>query len=243
MFKFLSKAPEYGATIGFFPVDEKSLEYLRQTSRDEQKIAYIEEYLKRNKLFRDFRNQNEDPVFTSVVELDLSTVKPSVSGPKRPQDRVSISEMKKDFNACLRNKVSFKGYGLTEEQLNLSSEFIYNDKKYTLKHGSVVIAAITSCTNTSNPSVMLGAGLLAKKAVESGLEVAPYIKTSISPGSGVVTYYLAESGVTPYLEKLGFDIVGYGCMSCIGNSGPLPATVVAAIAKNNVVAVGVLSGN
>lgn len=235
--------PEYGATIGYFPVDEKSLEYLRQTGREEHKIAYIEEYLKRNKLFRDFKNENEDPKFTSVVELDLSTVKPSASGPKRPQDRVSIAEMKQDFNACLRNKVSFKGYGLSEEQLKLSSEFVFNDKKYTLKHGSVVIAAITSCTNTSNPSVMLGAGLLAKKAVEAGLEVAPFIKTSISPGSGVVTYYLNESGVTPYLEKLGFDIVGYGCGTCIGNSGPIPEEVVEAIERNNLVAVGVLSGN
>lgn len=191
-------------------MDHKSIEYLRQTGREEQNIVYIEEYLKRNKLFRDFKNANQDPSFTSIVELDLSTIKPSVSGPKRPQDRVSISEMKEDFNQCLKNKVSFKGYGLSEPQLALSSEFIYNDRKYTLKHGSVVIAAITSCTNTSNPSVMLGAGLLAKKAVEAGLEVAAYIKTSISPGSGVVTYYLNESGVTPYLEKLGFDIVGYG---------------------------------
>lgn len=191
-------------------MDEKSIEYLRQTGREEQNIAYIEEYLKRNKMFRDFKNASQDPSFTTIVELDLSTIKPSVSGPKRPQDRVSISEMKEDFNQCLRNKVSFKGYGLSEPQLALSSEFVYNDRKYTLKHGSVVIAAITSCTNTSNPSVMLGAGLLAKKAVEAGLEVAPYIKTSISPGSGVVTYYLGESGVTPYLEKLGFDIVGYG---------------------------------
>ena len=198
------------ATIGYFPVDDKSIEYLRQTGREEQNIAYIEEYLKRNKLFRDFKNASQDPNFTSIVELDLSTIKPSVSGPKRPQDRVSISEMKEDFNQCLRNKVSFKGYGLSESHLGLSSEFVYNDRKYTLKHGSVVIAAITSCTNTSNPSVMLGAGLLAKKAVEAGLEVAPYIKTSISPGSGVVTYYLNESGVTQYLEKLGFDIVGYG---------------------------------
>lgn len=191
-------------------MDHKSIEYLRQTGREEQNIAYIEEYLKRNKLFRDFENASQDPNFTSIVELDLSTIKPSVSGPKRPQDRVSISEMKEDFNQCLRNKVSFKGYGLSEQQLAVSSEFVYNDRKYTLKHGSVVIAAITSCTNTSNPSVMLGAGLLAKKAVEAGLEVAAYIKTSISPGSGVVTYYLNESGVTPYLEKLGFDIVGYG---------------------------------
>ena len=151
--------------------------------------------------------------------------------------------MKADFAACLRNKISFKGFGIKPEQLNTEIKFVFDGKPYSLRHGSVVISAITSCTNTSNPSVMLGAGLLAKKAVEAGLDVAPYIKTSISPGSGVVTYYLNESGVTPYLEKLGFDIVGYGCMTCIGNSGPLPDEVVEAIEKGDLVAVGILSGN
>ncbi|XP_022830383.1 cytoplasmic aconitate hydratase-like [Spodoptera litura] len=181
---------------------------------------------------------------TKVVELDLSTVVTSVSGPKRPQDRVSVSVMKKDFQDCLTNKVGFKGYGLSPANLSASGSFSYSDgKTYSITHGSVIIAAITSCTNTSNPSVMLGAGLLAKKAVENGLSVLPYIKTSLSPGSGVVTYYLRESGVVPYLEKLGFNIVGYGCMTCIGNSGPIDDNIANTIEKNELVCCGVLSGN
>jgi len=235
--------PEYGATVGYFPVDDKSIDYLRQTNRANEKIAYIEAYLKAVGMFRDFNDSNQDPVFSSVYGLDLSTVVPSLSGPKRPQDRVPASEMKLDFHQCLRNKVGFKGFGIEEANLNPSVSFEFEDKQYTLSHGSVVIAAITSCTNTSNPSVMLGAGLLAKKAVEAGLSVAPYIKTSLSPGSGVVTYYLQESGVVPALEQLGFNIVGYGCMTCIGNSGPLPEQVSEAIEKNDLVCCGVLSGN
>ncbi|KAI7693521.1 Cytoplasmic aconitate hydratase [Sarcoptes scabiei] len=236
--------PEYGATVAFFPPDSIAMEYLQQTGRDPQSIKYIESYLRATKMFRvDYNDSNEDPFYTKVCELDLSTIKISLSGPKRPHDRVAVDEMKKDFKACLENKVGFKGYGLKPEELNKSTRFVFQGQEYDLKHGSVVISAITSCTNTSNPSVMLGAGLLAKKAVEKGLTVAPYIKTSISPGSGVVTYYLRESGVTPFLEQLGFDIVGYGCMTCIGNSGPLPAEVVEAIEKNDLVAVGVLSGN
>ncbi|RWS15527.1 cytoplasmic aconitate hydratase-like isoform X2 [Dinothrombium tinctorium] len=235
--------PEYGATIGFFPVDDISLLYLRQTGRDEVNIKYIEAYLRAVKLFRNYKDSSEDPDFTQVVELDLSSVKPSTSGPKRPQDRVLVSEMKSDFLSCLQNKVGFKGFGIKPEKLETRVPFTFDGREYVLSHGSVVIAAITSCTNTSNPSVMLGAGLLAKKAIEKGLSVSPYIKTSMSPGSGVVTYYLNESGVTPYLEKLGFDIVGYGCMTCIGNSGPLPETVVEAIEKGDLVAVGILSGN
>lgn len=237
-------APEYGATVGFFPVDEKALKYLAQTGRPDNKIRYIEKYLKAVKLFRnDFNDTNEDPVFTKVLELDLSTITASTSGPKRPQDRVPVSEMKSDFLACLSNKVGFKGYGLAPEKLDTRASLLFEGVEHVLSHGSVVIAAITSCTNTSNPSVMLGAGLLAKKAVEKGLSVAPYIKTSMSPGSGVVTYYLRESGVNVYLEKLGFDVVGYGCMTCIGNSGPLPDPVVEAIEKNDLIAVSVLSGN
>ncbi|XP_046857260.1 cytoplasmic aconitate hydratase-like isoform X2 [Xenia sp. Carnegie-2017] len=235
--------PEYGATVGFFAVDEMSMKYLRQTGRDEERIAFIEKYLKANKLFRHFENAEEDPVFSQVVELDLSTVVSCVSGPKRPHDKVAVAEMQKDFNACLTNKVGFKGFGIPAEKLSSESVMVYEGESFTLKHGSVVIAAITSCTNTSNPSVMLGAGLLAKKAVEYGLKVHPYVKTSLSPGSGVVTYYLQESGVIPALETLGFDIVGYGCMTCIGNSGPLPEAVGKAIEKGDLVAVGVLSGN
>ncbi|KAK3598618.1 hypothetical protein CHS0354_019877 [Potamilus streckersoni] len=235
--------PEYGATIGFFPIDEKSLVYLRQTGREESKLQYIETYLKANKLFRDFNNPEEDPVFSQVIELDLSTVVPCCSGPKRPHDRVPVTDIKKDFADCLNNKIGFKGFAVPVDEQTKMASFMFGDQEYTLTHGSVVIAAITSCTNTSNPTVMLGAGLLAKKAVEAGLKVKPYIKTSLSPGSGVVTYYLRESGVTPYLDKLGFDIVGYGCMTCIGNSGPLPESVAGAIEKGDIVAVGVLSGN
>ncbi|KAG7174448.1 Cytoplasmic aconitate hydratase-like [Homarus americanus] len=207
--------------------------------RDEGKIEQIEEYLKAVKMFRNFMDSSQDP----VVSLDLGEVVPSLSGPKRPHDRVSVSSMKDDFHQCLGNKVGFKGFGLPADQHDKTIPFVYEGQEYTLKHGAVVIAAITSCTNTSNPSVMLGAGLLAKKAVEAGLTVAPYIKTSLSPGSGVVTHYLQHSGVTPYLSKLGFDIVGYGCMTCIGNSGPLPESIVEAIEKNDLVCCGVLSGN
>ncbi|XP_045456295.1 cytoplasmic aconitate hydratase-like [Melitaea cinxia] len=236
--------PEFGATVAHFPVDGRSLQYLRQTNRSAEKIKVIEEYLKATKQFRNYSDPSQDPVFSKVVELDLSTVVTSVSGPKRPQDRVSVSVMKKDFNDCLSNKVGFKGYGLSPSQLSASGSFSFSDgKTYTITHGSVIIAAITSCTNTSNPSVMLGAGLLAKKAVENGLSVLPYIKTSLSPGSGVVTYYLRESGVVPYLEKLGFDIVGYGCMTCIGNSGPIDDNIANTIEKNELVCCGVLSGN
>eukprot|EP00111_Clytia_hemisphaerica_P000375 TCONS_00001021-protein len=235
--------PEYGATVGFFPVDKMSLEYLRQSGRTEEHIKYIEDYMKANNLFRDYTNPEQDPVFTEIVELDLGSVVPSCSGPKRPHDRVPVSEMKTDFRSCLLNKVGFKGFGIVEEKTETIAPFIYEGKEYTLKHGSVVISSITSCTNTSNPSVMLGAGLLAKKAIESGLTTLPYIKTSVSPGSGVVTYYLKESGVDKYLEQLGFGIVGYGCMTCIGNSGPLPEAVAEVIEKNDLVVCGVLSGN
>lgn len=236
--------PEYGATVGFFPPDEKAIQYLRQTGRSNDRIEYIESYLKTAKFFRrDYNDSSEDPVYSKVLELDLSTIVSSTSGPKRPEDRVAVSEMKTDFLSCLESKVGFKGYGIPQDKLLSKGTFIYEGKEYILSHGSVVIAAITSCTNTSNPSVMLGAGLLAKKAVEQGLSVAPYIKTSLSPGSGVVTYYLRESGVNVYLEQLGFDVVGYGCMTCIGNSGPLPDAIVEAIEKNDLVAVSVLSGN
>lgn len=235
--------PEYGATAGFFPVDQKSIEYLTKTGRDPSKVKAIEEYLRAVKMFRDFSNEKEDPVFSKVVELDLSTIVPSLSGPKRPQDRVSVTDMKQDFKACLTNKVGFKGFGLTPDKLSGGVKFEYEKKEYILNHGSVVIAAITSCTNTSNPTVMLGSGILARNAVQRGLQVAPYIKTSLSPGSGVVTYYLQDSGVLPYLEKLGFNVVGYGCMTCIGNSGPIPEAVESAISENDLVCCGILSGN
>ncbi|XP_005184263.1 cytoplasmic aconitate hydratase [Musca domestica] len=236
--------PEYGATVGYFPIDENTLNYMKQTNRSEKKIEIIRQYLQATRQLRNYSDESQDPRFTQTVTLDLSTVVTSVSGPKRPHDRVSVSEMKKDFQSCLVNPVGFKGFAIPADAMENSGEFQWDDgKKYTIKHGSVVIAAITSCTNTSNPSVMLGAGMLAKKAVEKGLSIMPYIKTSLSPGSGVVTYYLKESGVIPYLEKLGFNIVGYGCMTCIGNSGPLDENVVNTIEKNNLVCCGVLSGN
>ncbi|CAJ0933251.1 unnamed protein product [Ranitomeya imitator] len=200
-------------------------------SREEDKVKYIQMYLEAVGLFRDFSNTDQDPDFTQVIELDLSTVVPCCSGPKRPQDKVSVSDMKTDFESCLGAKQGFKGFHIPQEHHNDYVKFAYNNADYELTHGCVVIAAITSCTNTSNPSVMLGAGLLAKNAVEAGLTVKPYIKTSLSPGSGVVTYYLRDSGVMPYLSKLGFDVVGYGCMTCIGNSGPLPESVVEAITQ------------
>ncbi|XP_019538773.2 cytoplasmic aconitate hydratase [Aedes albopictus] len=236
--------PEYGATVGYFPIDQNALDYLRQTNRADDKVQVIEAYLKATTQLRNFSDASQDPVFTQIVELDLNSVVTSVSGPKRPHDRVSVSEMQKDFRECLTNKVGFKGFAVPDAELLAEGSFSWTDgKTYSLKHGSVVIAAITSCTNTSNPSVMLGAGLLAKKAVAAGLKVAPYIKTSLSPGSGVVTYYLKESGVVPALEELGFHVVGYGCMTCIGNSGPLDDNIANTIEKNNLVCCGVLSGN
>ncbi|XP_029464445.1 cytoplasmic aconitate hydratase [Rhinatrema bivittatum] len=235
--------PEYGATAAFFPVDHVSVKYLLQTGREEEKIQYIQKYLEAVGMFRDFSDAAQDPDFTQVVELDLGTVVPCCSGPKRPQDKVAVSEMKKDFESCLGAKQGFKGFQIAPERHSNKMKFLHNGGEFELSHGSVVIAAITSCTNTSNPSVMLGAGLLAKNAVEAGLTVKSYIKTSLSPGSGVVTYYLKNSGVMPYLSQLGFDVVGYGCMTCIGNSGPLPDAVVEAITQGDLVTVGVLSGN
>lgn len=235
--------PEYGATAAFFPVDHISMQYLEQTGREPEKLKYITEYLKAVGMFRDYSNEAQDPQFTQVVDLDLGSVVPCCSGPKRPQDRVAVADMKADFEACLGAKQGFKGFQVLSEHHADSVPFQFNGVEYSLSHGSVVIAAITSCTNTSNPSVMLGAGLLAKKAIELGLCVKPYIKTSLSPGSGVVTYYLKESGVMDYLSQLGFEVVGYGCMTCIGNSGPLPEPVVEAITKGDLVAAGILSGN
>nr|AJO69941.1 IRP1A [Lepeophtheirus salmonis] len=236
--------PEYGATIGYFPVDLVSIEYLRLTNRESSKVKCIQEYLHLTNLLRDYEDKSTDPTFSQIVVLDLGTVVTSCSGPKRPQDRVAVTDMKNDFLQCLSNKIGFKGFAIPDNKKNITVPIIAPDnKEYILRHGSVLIAAITSCTNTSNPSVMLGAGLLAKKAVDKGLTVPPYIKTSLSPGSGVVTYYLKNSGVIPYLDALGFSIVGYGCMTCIGNSGPLEDYVVEGVNKGDLVCAGVLSGN
>jgi len=237
-------APEYGATIGFFPQDTKAIEYMRLTGRSEERIAFTEAYLKAQGLFRDYKNDKIDPTFNDVLELDLSTIKPALAGPKRPHDFVALTDMKKDFLSCLETKVGFKGYGLSAPDREKIVNFTFEDgKQYQLKQGSVVIAAITSCTNTSNPNVLIAAGLLAKKAVEKGLKVNPFVKTSLAPGSGVVTEYLTRSGLLPFLEKVGFYIVGYGCTTCIGNSGPLNDSVAQAIESNDLVCSGVLSGN
>ncbi|OUM90344.1 MAG: aconitate hydratase 1 [Bacillus thermozeamaize] len=234
-------APEYGATMGFFPVDEETLRYLRETGRSEELVQTVERYTKEQGLFR--TDETPDPVFTDTLELDLSTVEPSLAGPKRPQDRVRLSEMKQSFRVALTAPINQRGFSLEEKDLARTSSLKVKEKTATLKHGSVVIAAITSCTNTSNPSVLIGAGLLAKKAVERGLEVAPYVKTSLAPGSRVVSDYLDKAGLTPYLEKLGFYTVGYGCTTCIGNSGPLDPEVEQAIAEGDLVVASVLSGN
>jgi len=204
----------------------------------------IEAYLKAQGLYRVYDGSQLYPTYTGeVMELDLSTVVPCVSGPKRPHDRVEVSKMQADFNSCMSSPVGFKGFNIPDENLDASASFSYQGTEYTLKHGSVVISAITSCTNTSNPSVMLQAGLLAKAAVEKGLTTLPYIKKSLSPGSGVVTKYMELSGVNTFLDQLGFTTAGYGCMTCIGNSGNLPDGLDEAIIDSDLVVSAVLSGN
>lgn len=189
-------APEYGATMGYFPIDGKTMDFLRVSGRDESKVQTIEKYLREQNLFVKYDGTQADPVYSGeVMELDLDSVQPSLAGPKRPHDRVNLSDMKTDFTTSLTNKVGFKGYGLAGDQTKAKGSFTYEGKTYEINHGSVVIAAITSCTNTSNPDVMLAAGLVAKSAVEKGLSVKPYIKTSLSPGSGVVSAYFEAAGV------------------------------------------------
>ncbi|XP_048234902.1 aconitate hydratase, cytoplasmic isoform X2 [Ricinus communis] len=236
-------SPEYGATMGFFPVDHATLQYLKLTGRSDETVAMIEAYLRANKMFVDYNEPQEEQVYTSYLQLDLADVEPCVSGPKRPHDRVPLKEMKADWQKCLDNRAGFKGFGVPKEEQDKVAKFSFHGQPAELKHGSVVIAAITSCTNTSNPSVMLGAGLVAKKACELGLQVKPWIKTSLAPGSGVVTKYLLQSGLQRYLNELGFHIVGYGCTTCIGNSGELDPSVASAISDNDIIAAAVLSGN
>ena len=233
-------APEYGATMGFFPVDEETLTYLRGTGRPESLVQRVERYCKTQGLFRS--SETPDPVFSDYMELDLSTVEPSLAGPKRPQDRVRLSLMKPTWKKTLRSNRSDGGFELSAEKLEtaIPLEGIASEK---LTHGSVVIAAITSCTNTSNPSVMLAAGLLAKKAVEKGLKRKPWVKTSLGPGSRVVSDYLKASLLDEPLDALGFHTVGFGCTTCIGNSGPLPENIVNAINDGDLIVASVLSGN
>ncbi|XP_078436438.1 aconitate hydratase, cytoplasmic-like [Wolffia australiana] len=236
-------SPEYGATMGFFPVDHVTLQYLKLTGRSDETVSMIEAYLRANNLFVDYSQPQIDRVYSSYLELNLEEVEPCISGPKRPHDRVPLKEMKKDWRSCLDNRVGFKGFAVPKESQNKVVDFSFNGTSVQIKHGDVVIAAITSCTNTSNPNVMLGAALVAKKACELGLEVKPWIKTSLAPGSGVVTQYLERSGLQKYLNQLGFHVVGYGCTTCIGNSGDIHESVAAAISENDIVAAAVLSGN
>ena len=233
-------APEYGATVGFVPVDNETLNYLRGTGRPDSLVQRIECYCKAQGIFR--TSNTPDPEFSDTLELDLSTVEPALAGPKRPQDRVNLSQMQPTWQKTLRASRKDRGFELSENEIETSVP-VQGISSGELKHGSVVIAAITSCTNTSNPSVMLAAGLLAKKAVEKGLNRQPWVKTSLSPGSRVVTDYLEAAGLNEALDALGFHTVGYGCTTCIGNSGPLPENVVSAINEGGLVVTSVLSGN
>ncbi|MDZ7708163.1 MAG: aconitate hydratase AcnA [Trueperaceae bacterium] len=234
-------APEYGATMGFFPIDDETLRYLRQTGRLDDEVEAVERYAKANGLFHEVGTP--DPAFADTLRLDLSTVEPALAGPKRPQDRVLLSRMQDTFHADLRKPHAERGFALSDADMGASATFELDGERHEIRHGDVVIAAITSCTNTSNPSVMLAAGLVAKKAAERGLHAKPWVKTSLAPGSKVVTEYLTETGLMPHLENVGFYLVGYGCTTCIGNSGPLPEPVAEAIRASDVVAASVLSGN
>ncbi|WP_088007003.1 aconitate hydratase AcnA [Indiicoccus explosivorum] len=234
-------APEYGATCGFFPVDEEALTYLRLTGRDPEHIEVVEKYLKENGMFFD---PAIEPVYTDVVELDLSAIEPNLSGPKRPQDLIPLSKIKESFNESITAPEGPHGFALDEDEINKTATVKFKDGRTAeMKTGALAIAAITSCTNTSNPYVMLGAGLLAKNAVEKGLSVPSYVKTSLAPGSKVVTGYLRDAGLQDYLDQLGYDLVGYGCTTCIGNSGPLLPEIEEAITESDLLATSVLSGN
>ncbi|HND92082.1 MAG TPA: aconitate hydratase AcnA, partial [Anaerolineales bacterium] len=234
-------APEYGATMGYFPVDEETLRYMRLTGRSEEVVARTEAYMRAQGLFLDANSP--EPEFTDTLELDLGTVVPSLAGPKRPQDRVALTDMKDTFRKALTAPVKDRGYELSGDALTREATFGTNGGSQQMKHGAVVIAAITSCTNTSNPSVLVAAGLVAKKAVEKGLNVKPYVKTSLAPGSRVVTEYLNKAGLIDPLSKLGFNVIAYGCTTCIGNSGPLPGEVAKAVTGGDLVAAAVISGN
>ncbi len=235
-------APEYGATIGFFPVDEKTLTYLSETGRTPCQVARIEAFCKAQSLFR--TTDSQIPEYTKVLQLDLSTVEPSLAGPKRPQDRVSLVSMKSSFEKSLLSPISERGFALSETERQVRGVVQFdNGKTAEIGHGAVVIASITSCTNTSNPTLLITAGLLARNAVKKGLSVKPYVKTSFGPGSRVVIDYLKKANLLCDLETLGFNIVGFGCLSCIGNSGPLPEAVAKVVNEKNLCVSAVLSGN
>ncbi|PKN88324.1 MAG: aconitate hydratase AcnA [Chloroflexi bacterium HGW-Chloroflexi-8] len=233
--------PECGATVIFFPVDQRTLEYLTLTGKSMEQVNLVEEYYKKQGMFRD--STSVDPIYTDVIEMDLGSIVPSLAGPKRPQDRVPLDEVQDNFRSSLIKPKNQNGFGLSEEQINHEAGINFDGQHYSVKPGFLAIAAITSCTNTSNPFVMIAAGLVAKNAVELGLKVPKYVKTSLAPGSRVVTEYLNKSGLTKSLETLGFHTVGYGCTTCIGNSGPLANEVIHVIDKEKVLASAVLSGN
>ena len=234
-------APEYGATCGFFPVDEEALDYLRLTGREEEHIAIVKAYLQANDMFFD---ADKDPVYTDTLEVDLSLIEPNLSGPKRPQDLIPLSQMKQEFNKAVTAPEGPHGFALSQEEINKTATVNFKDgSTAVMKTGAIGIAAITSCTNTSNPYVMLGAGLVAKKAVEKGLMPPAYVKTSLAPGSKVVTGYLQQAGLLDYLEQIRFNLVGYGCTTCIGNSGPMLPEIEDAILDNDLLVTSVLSGN
>ena len=235
-------SPEYGATMGFFPIDQETLDFLARTGRDPELVETVRRYSQAQGLFR--TDDSPEPEFVDVLELDISTVVPSLSGPKRPQDRIELPAMQRAFHESLLRPAGPQGFGLSEDRLAATGMFSDDSgNEIEMRHGDVAIAAITSCTNTSNPTVMIGAGLVAKKAVERGLKVAPYVKTSLAPGSKVVTDYLEEAELWPYLNALGFNLVGYGCTTCIGNSGPLPKAADEAVREGDLIVSGVLSGN
>ncbi|MFP4205077.1 MAG: aconitate hydratase AcnA [Spirochaetaceae bacterium] len=235
-------APEYGATVGYFPIDRQTLDYLYATGRPVELIERVEAYAKEQHLFR--TDETPDPEYEDALELDLSTVEASIAGPKRPQDRISLADVPGTWRKSLETPVSGRGFEVaTEEREKVAVVTLDDGTQTELRHGDVAIAAITSCTNTSNPSVLLAAGLVAKKAIEAGLRTKPYVKTSFAPGSMVVTEYLKRTGLMSYLEALGFYLVGYGCTTCIGNSGPLPEPIARAVEEHNLVVAGVLSGN
>ena len=235
-------APEYGATMGFFPIDEESVNYLRMTGRTEELLNAFEGYYKAQGLWG-VPTKESGIEYTAVLELNLSEITPSVAGPKRPQDRIALPSLKSSFLSTFEKSVKENGFGKTAADLTTTATVEMNGNSLTIQNGSVLIAAITSCTNTSNPSVMLAAGLVAKKAVERGLKANRAVKTSLAPGSRVVTDYLAKTGLQPYLDQLGFQVIGYGCTTCIGNSGPLNPAIEEAVVKNDLVAASVLSGN
>lgn len=234
-------APEYGATCGFFPVDSEALDYMRLTGRSAEQVELVEAYCKENSLFFD---PTHEPVYTDVIEIDLSEIEANLSGPKRPQDLIPLSSMKKSFNDAITAPAGNQGFGLDASEIEKEAVVEFNNgDKSTMKTGAIAIASITSCTNTSNPYVLVGAGLVAKKAVELGMEVPKFVKTSLAPGSKVVTGYLRDSGLLPYLESIGFNLVGYGCTTCIGNSGPLLPEIEKTVADADLLVTSVLSGN